>query len=126
MYNYEKIDEYIAKHVLNWRLDKDGYWITEEGDLTGYKHYSFYKEKTDKVRYFRPSIDMNDAMVVADELKIAIIPQAGEPPRNMRYMAEIDRQPFGNYHDVFAETAPLAVCLVALEYAGIDLEEFII
>lgn len=71
--------------------------------------------------YPRYSSDISSAWKLVDKLKIAVIPQKGAPI-DMRYLAEIDERPFGNHCEAFAETAPLAICLVALKSVGVEVE----
>jgi hypothetical protein len=70
--------------------------------------------------YPRYSSDIRYAWQLVDKLKIAVIPQSEGAPIDMKYLAEIDERPFGNHYEAFAETAPLAICLVALKSVGVE------
>lgn len=111
MMNLREINWFVAEKVMNWHV-----WENEEGDLMVTKGYGCYSHC--------PSFSTNiaDAWPIVEKLKIAVIPQAGEPPKNMKYLAEIDRRPLGGYYEAFAETAPLAICLVALKAVGVEVE----
>ena len=73
--------------------------------------------------YPRYSSDIRNAWQLVDKLKIAVIPQSEVAPIDMKYLAEIDERPFGNRYEAFAETAPLAICLVALKSVGVEVNE---
>ncbi|UYL93738.1 hypothetical protein NIIg32_gp34 [Parageobacillus phage vB_PtoS_NIIg3.2] len=111
MMNLREINWFVAEKVMNWHV-----WENEDGELMVTKGYGCYSHC--------PSFSTNiaDAWPIVEKLKIAVIPQAGEPPKNMKYLAEIDRRPLGGYYEAFAETAPLAICLAALKSVGIEVE----
>lgn len=111
MMNLREINWFVAEKVMNWHV-----WENEDGELMVTKGYGCYSHC--------PSFSTNiaDAWPIVEKLKIAVIPQAGEPPKNMKYLAEIDRRPLGGYYEAFAETAPLAICLVALKAVGVEVE----
>jgi hypothetical protein len=108
--NLREIDRLVAEKVMGWKpFYDDGdliSFITEFGTL-------FFSD--DDESEWNPTINIADAWQVVEKLKIAVIPQADESPKNMRYLAEIDDRPLGKHYEVFAETAPLAICLVALK-----------
>ncbi|PPB12941.1 BC1872 family protein [Brevibacillus laterosporus] len=56
-----------------------------------------------------------DAFQVMDKLFIALIPQAGNPPEELKYLAVIDGRPIGRKIEVFAKTAQEAICKAAME-----------
>jgi hypothetical protein len=60
------------------------------------------------------STDISAAWEVADKLKIAIIPQSTSAPDKLKYLARAEWDFRQLEIDVFAETAPLAICRVAL------------
>ena len=95
-----EIDLKVAKHVMKFG-----------GDVERSEHY------WDDLN-FHPSTNIADAWRVVDKLYIAVTPQQGAP-KELSYYAEIDKQPRGNYYAVFAETAPMAICLVALQSVGV-------
>jgi len=111
MMNLREINWFVAEKVMNWHV-----WENEDGELMVTKGYGCYSHC--------PSFSTNiaDAWPIVEKLKIAVIPQAGEPPKNMKYLAEIDRRPLGGYYEAFAETAPLAICLAALKAVGVEVE----
>lgn len=113
-----EIDRLVAEHVMGWE---------EFEDSSGYKWWSLNEDGKTKiirsVRCFEPSKDIRDAWRLVEKLKIAVIPQSEDAPKDMKYLAEIDNQPFGNYYEAFAETAPMAICLVALKSMGVDIEK---
>jgi hypothetical protein len=74
--------------------------------------------------HFNPAGDISDAWLVAQKLFISVCPQQGAP-KEMSFHAEIDKQPFGNYYEVFAETGPLAISLVALKNYGVKIDELL-
>ncbi|MBY6267998.1 BC1872 family protein [Parageobacillus thermoglucosidasius] len=119
------IDCLIAEKVMGWRLENRrvniwgqeiGFWVNPKINRIVAKYSGFREES------FSPSTNIADAWQVVEKLKIAVIPQAGEPPKNMKYLAEIDRRPLGGYYQAFAKTAPLAICLVALKAVGVEVE----
>jgi Phage ABA sandwich domain len=89
-----EIDYLVATKVLGW-------------------NYSTREE----YHHFRPSEILDHAWRVVDELKIAIIPQSGGAPKELKYFAEIDNRPLGNHYEAFAATAPMVICKVALKWA---------
>lgn len=106
----QKINDLVAEKIMGYVKSK---WKGQEGWGT--------KDQNRWFSHFNPAGDINDAWLLADKLYIAICPQNGAP-KDMKYHAEIDKQPLGNYYEVFAETAPLAISLVALKSVGVDLE----
>jgi hypothetical protein len=122
--NLREIDRLVAEKVMGWKLRKyfeDDCYITDEWmtDIQDKFNNSFIVIDVDK---FNPSTDIRDAWQVVEKLKIAVIPQAGDPPTDMKYLAEIDRQPFGDNYEAYAGTAELAICLVALKSVGVNIE----
>jgi hypothetical protein len=118
--NLREIDRLVAEKVMGWKVSKgrlglEWYKADENGK------FKFIRSVTD----FEPSTDIRDSWRVVEKLKIAVIPQAGDPPKDMQYLAEIDRQPFGNNLEAFAETAELAICLVALKSVGVDVNDYL-
>ena len=114
--NLREIDRLVAEKVMGWEPFYD------DGDLISFVTEFGTLFFSDDESEWNPTIDIADAWLVAEKLKIAVIPQAGEPPKNMKYLAEIDRRPLGGYYEAFAETAPLAICLVALKTVGVEVE----
>lgn len=123
--NLREIDRLVAEKVMGWRLENRrvniwgqeiGFWVNPKNNMIVAKYSGFREES------FSPSTNIADAWKVVEKLKIAVIPQVGDPPKDMQYLAEIDRQPFGNYYEAFAETAELAICLVALKSVGVEVE----
>ncbi|MEK4883458.1 hypothetical protein NST81_01835 [Bacillus sp. FSL W8-0223] len=115
--NLREIDRLVAEKVMGWKVSKgrsglEWYEANENGK------FEFIRSVTD----FEPSTDIRDAWQVVEKLKIAVIPQAGDPPTDMKYLAEIDRQPFGDNYEAYAGTAELAICLVALKSVGVNIE----
>jgi hypothetical protein len=92
-----EMDREVAEKALGWR-------------------YSTAEEYL----WFRPTDNLLHAWKIVDELKIVIIPQSDSAPRELRYLAQIDDDPFGSLHEAFAETAQLAICKVALKWAAED------
>lgn len=104
------IDRLVAEKVMGWKIDEQ----VSNDDVV-----AVFDEKGNWGT-FKPTEWIQDAWEVVEKLKIAVIPQAGEAPKNMRYLAEIDDRPLGKHYEVFAETAPLAICLAALKACGIE------
>lgn len=104
-----EIDELIATKVMEYQRVYDKQF-KQEGWQIGEKHWT---------NWFSPSTNIQDAWKVVDKLKIAVRPQSDDAPANMKYQAEIDKQPLGNYYEAFAETAPMAICKVALKFYGL-------
>jgi len=98
--------EYVPSRVIGSSIHNE-YFIDKEGNA--------YFD-------FSPATKIEDAWLLVEKFKIAVIPQAGDPPTDMQYLAEIDRQPFGDNYEAYAETAPLAICLVALKAVGIEVK----
>ena len=119
--NLRKIDHLIATKVLGWEYHEAIYTWGELFSLAKYVTKDGREILTHDLPHF--STNLLDAWKVVEKLKIAVIPQIGNPPKNMQYLAEIDKRPLGGYYEAFAETAPLAICLVALKSVGIEVNE---
>jgi hypothetical protein len=110
-------DALVAEKVMGWVDVRSGgkentpaHWFIGRGSDGLYHHIPNYTTR------------MDNAWEVAEKLKIAIIPQAGEPPQNMKYLAEVGTEPFEPKIEVFAPTAPQAICLAALRAVGVEIE----
>ncbi len=112
--NYDKINRLIAVHVMGWEIKavdfkQDGSfyeaYFDEEGKRLGI--VGAYE--------FNPSKYIQDAWLVVDKLRISIFPQLGEVSRNCKYFVECysEDEKLG-LCEAFGETAPLAICKVAL------------
>jgi hypothetical protein len=128
--NLREIDRLVAEKVMGWRLKSfagagGGFsaWLNDEGQLVRYETDCTLQAQPDE--FWRPTVNIADAWLVVEKLKIVVIPQAGDPPKDMQYLAEIYRQPFGNNCEAFAETAPLAICLAALKAIGVDVNDYL-
>jgi Phage ABA sandwich domain len=123
--NLREIDRLVAEKVMGWRLKSfpgggGGFsaWLNDDGKIVKYENdCTLHAQPYD---FWRPTINITDAWQVVEKLKIAVIPQAGGAPKNMQYLAEIDDRPLGKHYEAFAETAPLAICLVALKAVGVE------
>ncbi|MGG3987424.1 BC1872 family protein [Bacillus smithii] len=115
--NYEKINQLVAEKVMGWEP------VYDDGDIISFiTEYGTLFFSDDDECEWNPSTDIQDAWQVVEKLKIAVIPQAGDPPTDMKYLAEIDRQPFGDNYEAYAGTAELAICLVALKAVGVEID----
>lgn len=63
---------------------------------------------------WNPLKSIFDAFQLAEKLYIAIVPQSASAPEEMRFMAFIENDPAPKI-EVFAKTAPEAICKAALE-----------
>ncbi|MED4718257.1 MULTISPECIES: BC1872 family protein [Bacillaceae] len=109
--NNREIDRLVAEKVMGWTLKEmtaTSAWMDSQGGWTLYQMW-------------KPSTDMRDAWLVAEKLYITVCPQQGAPTE-MSVWAEINKQPLGNCYEAFAKTAPMAICLVALKAAGVEIE----
>jgi hypothetical protein len=100
-------DEFVAVEALKWiYMDAIGIWLDEEGNC----HEELPRFTT----------DLTAAWIIADKLKIAIIPQSDGAPKQYKYLAEYnDKPPFESGKvEAFAETPSLAICLAALKAVG--------
>lgn len=109
---FELIDRTIGEKVMKWlwayspSAGQKGWFENVDG---------VYEGKTVK---FSPTTDLNDAWLVAEKLCICIYPQAGEPPYEMKCLAERESIIKGKF-EAFAETPQLAICKVALMFASL-------
>ncbi|MEK5272570.1 hypothetical protein NSR00_17815 [Aeribacillus sp. FSL K6-8394] len=110
--NLREIDRLVAEKVMGWKIDEQ----VSNDDVV-----AVFDEKGNWGT-FKPTEWIQDAWQVVEKLKITVIPQDDGVPKWMRYLAEIDNSPFGKYYSAFAETAPLAICLAALEVVGVKVE----
>jgi hypothetical protein len=105
----DKVNRTIATRILGWKSTKwENRFVDNKGNPVDVR-YKF----TDELEY---------AWLVAEKLYISICPQCGSP-EDMSVHAEIDNQPLGNYYQSFAETAPMAICKVALKSIGLDISD---
>lgn len=89
-----------------WEIAKERYSIIPYSEINEMVH-AVYGDK-----YW--SSDISAAWEVVDKLKIAIIPQSPSAPKELSYYAEYENEPYVKKIHVFAETAPEAICKVAL------------
>ncbi|MEK3673568.1 BC1872 family protein [Paenibacillus sp. FSL R10-2771] len=87
-------------------------WIAPK--YAGEQGYWWSPKSCKEVFIFNPSKDISAAWEVADELKIAIIPQSSSAPDNLKYLARAEWDFRQKEIDVFAATAPEAISKVAL------------
>lgn len=103
--NNKVIDYLIATKAMEW-------------EDNGTPFYGINGERVASKEYFQPSDNIKDAWKVVEKFYISVCPQKGAP-KEMSYHAEIDNQPMGNYYESFDETAPMAICKVALKSLGV-------
>jgi hypothetical protein len=118
--NLREIDRLVAEKVMGWKI-----FVSRNVDTGTVSEFYDDGENLIGVREWFPTLDIQDAWQVVEKLKITVIPQAGDPPKNMKYLAEIDRRPLGGYYEAFAETAQLAICSVALKAHGVDVNDYL-
>ncbi|GAQ18012.1 hypothetical protein OPHB3_1951 [Oceanobacillus picturae] len=114
--NNRQIDQLVAEKVMGWRLKNmsaGNYWVGEHDGLEG--------DWTLK-QLWKPSERIDHAWEVVEKLHMTVTPQCGAP-EEMNCHAEVDNQPFGNYYEAFAKTAPLAICLAALKTVGVEVKQ---
>ncbi|MGG0754953.1 BC1872 family protein [Brevibacillus laterosporus] len=99
----------LATKVMGWELlANDGLgWTCQRPDGVFVYEWSW-----------NPLENLADAFQVMDKLFIALIPQAGNPPEDMKYLAVFDDSPIGPKIKVFAKTAQEAICKVAMEWVA--------
>jgi len=112
----KEINRLIAEKVMGWKQverslrDSEGHYDTvcwDKGHM--------------EVDSFRPSTDIRHAWLVAEKLYISVTPQCGAP-HDMQCLAELDDESQQQVKwEAFAETAPLAICKVALRSYGIEI-----
>lgn len=139
-----EIDLLVAEYIEGWIAweEKRGEYLyvvfQKPGEKEPYRSYRDWKANEERFRriHFREinfnkhvitnipyySTDISDAWPIVEKLKIAIIPQSDDAPDNMKYLARIERFEKGEGIEVFAETAPLAICLAALKLKGVSLD----
>ncbi|ALA07260.1 hypothetical protein SECTIM467_136 [Brevibacillus phage SecTim467] len=100
----QQIIKTLATAVMGWR------WIYHvELDLWGWHSPDEFRSGWNPLR------NIADAFQVMDKLCIALIPQAGNLPEDMKYLAVFDDRPIGRKIEVFAKTAQEAICIVAIK-----------
>lgn len=108
-----KIDELVSEKVLGCKVEymgKDGVYIVGE----------------EKTGVFSPSRNIQDAWLLVDKLLISIFPQVGNPPKEYKYLVECDPKIYeinSSKCEAFGETAPLAICKVALKAVGVEIDD---
>jgi hypothetical protein len=102
----QQIIETLATKVMGWERKFDSY--------TRKHYYATDKKGWVWDGHWNPLQNIADAWQVAEKLFIAVIPQAGYPPEDMKFLAIIDNEPIGPRYEVYAETAPNAICKAAL------------
>ena len=98
-----EMDALVAERVMGW-----SYGYSDQFKTVAWRYP--LGERT----WFPASNDISAAWEVADKLKIAIIPQSPSAPDELKYLARAEWDFKQLEIDVFAETAPLAICRVAL------------
>jgi hypothetical protein len=113
----KEIDFLIAEKVLNWHLrpffnSNSSGWYKEDG------YYSGKNENT-----FKPSTDIGSAWEIIKYLNENDYVVTITAATNTHTEVSIERTPSGfEVGLVTAETAPMAICLGALQSAGINIE----
>jgi len=118
--NLREIDRLVAEKVMGWKVSKgrsglEWYEANENGK------FEFIRSVTD----FEPSTDIRDAWQVVEKMregKIFSLCDAWDENDEPIFYANFQYN--DGYHvvnyDAYAETAPLAICLAALEACGIE------
>lgn len=115
MNSKKTIDELIEIHIFNSNVTtwNAHFAAKRQTDVPikrvegGFNYIPRYSEK------------IEHAWELVDKLKIEVIPQSEGAPQNLKYMCAIDERPIGERYEHFAETAPLAICEIALIYKGV-------
>lgn len=107
--NTDKINRTIATRILGWKATKwQNHFMDNKRDSVDVRN-----KFTDDIKY---------AWMVVEALNIRITPLQDELEDN-RFCAEIlGRNGYISY-DAFAQTAPMAICEVALQSIGLDIQE---
>ncbi|AYB39702.1 BC1872 family protein [Brevibacillus laterosporus] len=93
----------LATKVMGWkRYQETDFWFGDNGNLFNSSLWN-------------PLENIAAAFQVMDKLCIELIPQAGNPPKDMKYLAIFDDSPIGPKIEVFAKTAQKAICKVAMK-----------
>lgn len=106
----QQIIETLATKVMGWKAN------TFHLTANGWDIWRFPEGGSVLRASWNPLQNIADAWQVAEKLFIAVIPQAGFPPEDMKFLAIIDNEPVGLKHEAFAKTAPRAICRVALSH----------
>ena len=107
--NTDKINRTIATRILGWKSTKwQNHFVNDRRDSVDVRD-----KFTNDIKY---------AWMVVEALNIRITPLQDEP-EDSRFCAEILGENERIYFDAFAPTAPLAICAVALQSIGLDIQD---
>ncbi|WP_203363062.1 hypothetical protein [Bacillus sp. REN10] len=124
MNNYE-IDQLVAEKVMGWEIKKSEL-VNAEQTVNTYIESEYVLDvllfNDDIHREWNPSEDISDAWIVVEKLSkefgVKVYQDEGAPCEcDLHHWSEEPK-----YHGE-AETAPMAICLAALESVGVEVPE---
>jgi len=105
-----ELDAMVAEKVMGWRKGK----VQRMPGGIEFDTWHFEKDGRPWTHYdWDPSTNLLRAWEVVEKMKIAVIPQE-QAPAELMYLARYERFPTANDIEVFAATAPEAICKAAL------------
>ncbi|MFF2531540.1 hypothetical protein ACFVS2_21770 [Brevibacillus sp. NPDC058079] len=126
----QQIIKVLATEVMGWEFIHVDYTGTDE-ETTRQKELTKWMDRVNlfdvgdyfidvENHFWKASSDWNplkniaDAWMVVEKLFIAVVPQSPNSPEDMRFLAYVDNDPLSPKIEVFAGTAQIAICQVAL------------
>ena len=106
----DELDSLVAIHVMGWRkIYADGWWWEDEKEYKPYRADKNYGDEHEKD--FSPSIDICMAWQVVEKLRLFILPLEGTK------WGCTNVNDARSHDIIIADTAPLAICRVAIRTA---------